>query len=433
MFNYLKKIWRTKTLRNRILIALGLIFLYRLIGHVTVPGIDPTSLKAVFDRNSLLGVFAAFTGGTMDNFSIVLMGLSPYINASIIIQLMTVVVPKLEALSKEGEMGRKKINQFTRYLTVPLAFLQSYGMILLLNNSAYSATGAGLVPNINTAAVIIPMMITITAGTLLLVWIGDLITEYGIGNGVSLIIFAGIISAVPGVIGQTLGIATFDQSRYLPFVILTVITLLLTLVVVLVTEGQRNIPITYSGRQTGRISQKSNLPIRVNQAGMIPIIFAISMVTFPTIIAQFFKGNPVADWISQNLGGSGQFGWLYMALLFTLVMAFTYFYISITFDPEKIAEEIQKRGGFIAGIRPGKQTAEFLHNVSLRLSLWGGLFIGFLATFPLALQSVFQNIGLGTVQLLMSGSGLIIVVGVISELMRQINTQMVMHDYDKLY
>ncbi len=433
MFAYLRKIWNTKSLRKRILFTIGIIIIYRLIGHITVPGIDATSLKAVFDRNSLLGVFAAFTGGTMGNFSIVLMGLSPYINASIILQLMTVVVPKLEAISKEGEQGRKKINQYTRYLTIPLAFLQSYGMILLLNNSAHSATGAGLVPNITSPGIILPMMLTITAGTLLLVWIGELISEYGIGNGVSLIIFAGIVSAVPGVIGQTLGMATFDQSKYLPFMILTVVTLLLIVLVVMVTEGQRNIPITYSGRQAGRLSQKSNLPIRVNQAGMIPIIFAISMVTFPSIIAQFFAGNPVADWIIQNFGGAGGLGWLYITFLFVLVMGFTYFYISITFNPDKIAEEIQKRGGFIAGIRPGKQTAEFLHNVSMRLSLWGGLFIAFLATFPLALQGVFQNIGLGTVQLLMSGSGLIIIVGVIAELMRQINTQLVMHDYEKLY
>lgn len=433
MFDYIKKIWLTKSLRNKILFTLGFILLYRLISHVTVPGIDAMGLKAVFDKNSLLGVFAAFTGGTMDNFSVALMGLSPYINASIILQLMTVVIPKLEAISKEGEMGRKKINQYTRYLTVPLAFLQSYGMILLLNNSSYSATGAPLVANISSPAVILPMMISVTAGTMLLVWLGDLITEHGIGNGISMLIFAGIISSVPSVIGQTLGIAAFDETKYLPFVILIVITFLLTILVVLVTEGQRNIPITYSGRQVGRLSQKSNLPIRVNQAGMIPIIFAISMVTFPTIIAQFFRGNPVADWIIQNLGGSGKFGWLYIALLFALVMAFTYFYVSITFNPTQIAEEIQKRGGFITGIRPGKQTADFLHNVSFHLSLWGGVFIGFLAAFPLALQSVFQTTGLGTVQLLMSGSGLIIVVGVISELMRQINTQLVMHDYDKLY
>lgn len=428
MFGYLKKIWNTKSLRKKILITLGLVLVYRLIAHITVPGIDPTGLQQLFDKNNLLGIFAVFTGGTMDNFSVALMGLSPYINASIIIQLMTVVIPKLEALSKEGAQGRQTLNRYTRNLTIPFAFLQSYGMILLLNSTAQGA----LLSDTSFFA-LLPMMITITAGTIVLMWLGELITENGIGNGVSMIIFVGIISAIPGIVGQTLSLATIDQSRYLPFVILSVVTLLLIALVVIVGEGQRNIPITYSGRQVGRVSQKSNLPIRVNQAGMIPIIFAISLITFPVIVAQFFTGNPVADWVIQNLGGSGYFGWYYILLLFVLVMTFTYFYVSITFNPEQVAEDVQKRGGFIAGIRPGKQTSEYLHFISLRLSLWGGLFIAFLATFPLVLQSIFQNIGLGTVQLLVSGSGLIIIVGVILELIRQVNAQLQMHDYDKLY
>jgi preprotein translocase subunit SecY len=433
MLSYLQKIWKTKTLRQKILFTVGMILVYRLVAHITVPGIDANALKLVFDQNSLLGIFAAFTGGTMDNFSVALMGLSPYINASIIIQLMTVVIPKLETLSKEGEQGRRVLNRYTRYLTIPLALLQSYGMIILLNNSAGSITGAGLVPNITDPTVIIPMMLTITAGTLLIMWIGELITENGIGNGISMIIFVGILSAVPGIVGQTLGLAKFDDSRYLPFMILMIITLLLTILVIIVTEGQRNIPITYSGRQVGTVSQKSNLPIRVNQAGMIPIIFAISLTTFPAIIAQFFQGNPVADWIIQNLGGAGSFSPWYIGSLFVLVIAFTFFYVSITFNPVQVAEDIQKRGGFVVGIRPGKQTADFLNAVSLRLNLWGGLFIGFLAAFPLLLQSWFQSFGLGSVQLLLSGSGLIIVVGVVIELFRQINAQLVMHDYDKMY
>lgn len=433
MFSYLRKIWRTASLRKKILYTLGLLFVYRLIGHITVPGIDSEALKAVFDQNSLLGVFAAFTGGTMGNFSVALMGLAPYINASIIIQLMTVVIPKLEAISKEGEQGRRTLNRYTRYLTVPLAFLQSYGMILLLNNSAQGVNGQGLVENINTPGVILPMMLTITAGTLLIMWLGELITERGIGNGISLIIFTGIISSVPGIVGQSLGLATFDESKYFSFVILSVITLLLIVFVVLITEGVRNIPVTYASRQAGRMGQKSNLPIRINQAGMIPIIFAISLVTFPAIIAQFFPNSEVAQWIIQNFGGAGKLGWIYITLLFVLVIAFTYFYVSITFNPQKVAEDIQKRGGFIPGLRPGQHTADYLAAISNRLNLWGGLFIAFLAAFPLVLQDVFQSTGLGAVQLLLSGSGLIIIVGVVLDLMRQINAQMQMHDYDKLY
>jgi len=403
-----------------------------LVSHITVPGVSSDVLKNVFDQNSVLGVFAAFTGGNIKNFSIVLMGLSPYINASIIMQLMTVVIPRLENLSKEGEQGRRTINRYTRYLALPLALLQSYGMILLLNNSARSVAGVDLISNIGSLTVILPLMLTVTAGTLFLMWLGELITERGIGNGISLIIFAGIVSSIPGVIGQTLGLAVYDPSKYLSFLVLTVITLLLIVLVILVTEGQRNIPITYAGQQTGRMSEKSMIPIRINQAGMIPIIFAISLVTFPTIIAQFFRGNPVAEFVIENMGG-GKSNTLYIVLLFLLVIAFTYFYVSITFNPTQVAENIQKRGGFIPGIRPGSQTAEFLGQVSLRLNLWGGLFIAFLATFPLALQKVLTESGIGSVQLLMSGSGLIIVVGVVIELTRQINTQMVMHDYEKLY
>lgn len=424
----LVQIWRNQPLRKKILYTIGAILVYRFASSISVPGVDVAAIKTVFEQNQILGAFSIFTGGSSENFSIMLMGVSPYINASIILQLMTVVIPKLEALSKEGEQGRRVINRWTRYLTLPLALLQSYGMILLLNNSAAQA-GATLIADIYNPYTIIPLMLSITVGTIFLMWLGELITEKGIGNGISMIIFAGIVSAIPSIVGQTLGLASFDESKYLPFIFMTIITLLTVMFVVFVTDAYRNVPITYGGAGQRAVT-KGGLPIKVNQAGMIPIIFAISMVTFPTLIAQFFPGNPVADWFTVNFGGN-QLSSAYIASLFIFVLAFTFFYVSITFKPEQVAENIQKRGGFIPGVRPGKETADYLSNVSLRLNLWGGLFIGGIAAGPILLQKFFQDFSIGTVQLLMSGSGIIIVVGVVIELVRQLNTQLMQENYDK--
>ena len=373
MFKYLHQIWRSHTLRKKILFSLFILLVYRIASHITVPGVDITALKGIFDQNSLLGVFSALTGGSMQSFSIILMGLAPYINASIIMQLMTVVVPKLEALSKEGMEGRRQINKYTRWLTVPLAFLQSYGMIILLNRSAQGQ----LIANIGDPSVIIPIMLIVTAGTIFVMWLGELITENGIGNGISLIIFAGIIAGMPTIFGRMMG--TFlqggDTTKLTHFIIFTVLTLIMLVFVVLISEGQRNIPITYATRATGGgKGEKSVLPIRVNQAGMIPIIFAISMVTFPSVIAQFFVASKsgilqaIGSFINKYLS-SGNPSYLYIVMYFLLIVAFSYFYVSVTFNPENVAENIQKRGGFIPGIRPGKQTAEFLGNTS---SLWNG-------------------------------------------------------------
>jgi len=422
------QIWRNKSLRNKILFTLGAILVYRLASAISVPGVDVTAIKTVFEQNQILGAFSVFTGGSAENFSIMLMGVSPYINASIILQLMTVVIPKLEALSKEGEQGKRVINRWTRYLTLPLAILQSYGMILLLNNSA-AQVGATLITDVYDPYAVIPLMLSITVGTVFLMWLGELITEKGIGNGISMIIFAGIVSSIPSIVGQTLGIAAFDESKYLPFILMTIITLLLTMFVIFVTDAFRNVPITYGGAGQRSVT-KGGLPIKVNQAGMIPIIFAISMVTFPTLISQFFPGNPVADWFTTNFAGN-QLSGIYIASLFIFVLAFTFFYVSITFNPEQVAENIQKRGGYIPGVRPGKETVEYLGKISMRLNLWGGLFIGALAAGPILLQRLFQDMNIATVQLLMSGSGIIIVVGVIIELVRQINTQLMQENYDK--
>jgi len=432
MLKYLTQIWNSRDLRNKILFTIGIIVIYRFLAHITVPGANLQALKAVANRNQLLEMFSLLTGGSTSHFSIVLMGISPYINASVIIQLLTVIVPKLENLSKEGEAGQRKINTYTRWLTLPLAFLQSYGMIILLN----SQSKIPLIANTTDPKTILPIMLTISAGTLLLVWLGEQISEKGIGNGISVLIFSSIVSGIPQVVGQGLFLAQNDESNLLPFVVVTILTVLLVTIVILVTEAQRKIPLTYAGRGIRSKSDQAFLPIRINQAGMIPIIFAVALVSFPGIVGQFLLHAKTA-WVSQ-LGGTlttlfQPNSLAYMIVYFLLVIAFTFFYVSITFNPEKVAENIQKRGGYIPGIRPGVQTTEYLAKVSNRLTLFGALFLGFIAGLPVLVQFVLSSAGLGSVPLLISGAGIIIIVGVVLELIRQVNAQMVMHDYKKFY
>lgn len=434
MFKYLHQIWLSKTLRNKILFTLFILVAFRLVAHISVPNVNLAALENIFQQNDLLGVFSALTGGSMESFSIVLMGLSPYINASIVIQLMTVVIPKLETLSKEGMEGRRKINQYTRILTVPFALLQSYGMIILLNQS--SGAGASLIADVSDLSVVLPIMIIVTAGSIFLMWLGELITENGIGNGISLLIFASIISGMPTIMGRMLGIAQGGGTTQLShFIIFIVLTLVMLILVVIVAEGYRNIPITYATRAIGGKGQKSGIPIRVNQAGMIPIIFAISMMTFPSVMAQFFQTSTsptlqsIADFILRHFDATNP-SYAYLSVYFLLIIAFSYFYVSVTFNSEQVAENIQKRGGFIPGIRPGSQTADFLAKVSSHLNLFGGTFLGIVAVVPILFT---KYTTLSSADLIITGSGLIIVVGVVLELIRQIDAQLVMHDYDKLY
>ncbi len=430
MFKYLSQLWSSEDLRKKILFTVGILVIYRVLAHITVPGANIESLQAISNQNDLLSVFSLLTGGSTENFSIVLMGISPYINASIIIQLLTVIVPKLETLSKEGEAGRRKLNTYTRWLTLPLAVLQSYGMIILMN------TLYATVPIVDTSSltVMIPVMLTITAGTLLLVWLGEQITEKGIGNGISLIIFASIISQVPQMIGQGLILADTDQSRLVPLAAVAILTVALITAVILVNEAQRRVPITYGSAAVKK--DESFLPIRINQAGMIPIIFAVAMVSFPSILGQFLVnarspwlqelGNTMTTILTVNSPG-------YTALFYILIVAFTYFYVSITFNPEQVAENIQNRGGYIPGVRPGSQTVEYLQKISTRLTLFGSNFIALIAVIPIILQFAFNTTGIGSVPLLISGAGILIVVGTVLELIRQANAQLVMHDYKKFY
>lgn len=432
MLKVLKQIWNSKDIRNKILFTLGMLAVYRLMTHITIPGVDKAALEYVFERNSLLGAFSLLTGGSAENFSIILMGLSPYINASIIIQLLSVIVPRLEEISKEGEQGRRTLNRYTRWLTLPLAILQSYGMIALINSQAQ----VEIIKNVGDWAVILPIMLIVSVGTLVLMWIGEVITEKGIGNGTSLLIFAGIIAAIPNVVGPTLKLAETEPDRLLPFLAILLFSLLFTLLVVLFTEGQRRIPITYAGQRGRAKAEQSFLPIRINQAGMIPIIFAVSLITFPSIIGQFLLYAD-SEWV-KSIGrfATTQFSntnWTYIVLYFFLVIAFTYFYVSIVFKPEEIADNIQKRGGFIPGLRPGKETSDYLAKVSNRMNLFGGTMIAFVGVLPIVLQLIFTELSVGSVPTVVSGAGIIIVVGVVLDLIRQINAQLLTHHYERFY
>lgn len=430
--NALKQIWKSKDLRNKILFTLGIVLIYRLLTHITIPGVNREALAFVFEKNSLLGAFSLLTGGSAENFSIALMGLSPYINASIIIQLLTVIVPRLEEISKEGEQGRKRLNRYTRWLALPLAFLQSYGMIALINSQAQ----VEIITNMSDPLVILPIMLSVTVGTIVLMWLGELISEKGIGNGTSIIIFAGIVAAIPPIVGPSLKLAQGEPERLLPFLAMVLFSLLFTLLVVLFTEGQRRIPITYAGQRGRGKAEQSFLPIRVNQAGMIPIIFAVSLITFPSIIGQFlmYADSPwvkkIGELATTQLNTQS---WTYTLVYFFLVVGFTYFYVSIVFKPEEIADNIQKRGGFVPGLRPGKETSDYLAKVSNRLNLFGGTMIAFVGVLPIVIQLIFTELNIGGVPTLISGAGIIIIVGVVLDLIRQINARLLTHHYERFY
>src|SRR3989338_9034293 len=332
MFKYLQQLWHSEDLRKRILITLGLLLLYRIVAHIPVPGADETALRSFLGSRGTggaLGIFAALTGGAIDNFSIVLLGLSPYINASIILQLCTVIFPKLEALSKEGQHGQQQINRYTRWLTVPLAFIQSYGFLILLSRG-----GANIV-DLSYPGVLAPMVF-VTAGSIFIMWLGELITEKGIGNGISLLIFTGIVSGIPAVL-SSLFIA--GEGKLAAFYLFCVISLATLVAVVLFTDAHRLIPITYANQGAGRGVQ-GGIPVRLNQAGMVPIIFAVSLITLPVIIAQFLQTAPrfqgLVSFISTYLNANSP-SVFYMSLSFLLVVLFTYFYVSVTFRPDQLS------------------------------------------------------------------------------------------------
>ncbi|MCD4760402.1 preprotein translocase subunit SecY [bacterium] len=423
MLAKLQQIWKAKDVRNSILYVLALLIVFRIAAHIPVPGINVMDLRQLFEGNQALGMLNLFSGGAMQNFSVVMLGVGPYITASIIFQLLVMIVPKLEALSKEGEYGRQKINQYTRLLTIPMAMIQGYGFIRLLS----SQTNGQLLANITTFQFITTLII-ITTGTIFLMWLGELISEKHIGNGVSLIIFAGIVSGLPQSLRNTF--VAFDQTQVLSLIIFTIVALITIGAIVLITEGTRNIPVSYARHMVGQKSVggvRTHLPLRVNQAGVIPIIFAISVIIFPPMVAQFFASSEVA-WVagsSQWIIDTFQDQIFYGVFYFIMVVLFTYFYTSVIFKPPEIADNLQKQGGFIPGIRPGRHTSEYLGMVMGRILLAGALFLGAIAILPLIVGPA-----TGVATMTIGGTSLLITVAVVIETVKQIDAQLVMRDYE---
>lgn len=421
MFEKLRQIWKAKDLRKSILYVLGMLVIFRLAAHIPIPGVNPVALKNLFASNQVLGMMNMFSGGGMENFSIVLMGIAPYITSSIIFQLLGMIVPKIEEMQKE-ESGRQKINMWTRWATVPLAAMQAYGMITLLRSQSGGILG------VTTPFDMVSIIITITAGTVFLMWIGELISEKKIGNGISLLIFAGIVASIPQKGIQLF--QTFDPGQIMMYLGFALVGLITIIGVVIINEGQRNIPVQYARQIRGNRAfggTSSSLPLRVNMAGVIPIIFAISVVLFPSMIAQFTI-HARSVWLagfSQKVIDLFANQLFYGVVYFLLVFAFTYFYTEIVFHPDRIAENLQKQGGFIPGIRPGKHTEEYLANTTHRIILTGALFLAVIAVLPLIVQyfSGLQALSIG-------GTSLLIVVSVVIETVKQIEAQMTMREYD---
>lgn len=424
MWDKIQQVWKIKDIRNKILYVLGMLVLFRLVAHIPIPGVNLENLRQFLAGNQIFGLLDVFSGGTMKNFSIVMLGVGPYITASIIFQLLTMIVPKLEELSKEGESGQQKINTYTRLLTVPLAFFQAYAMVKLLNNSA--------LPIITDLSVfrLFTIMITISAGTMFLMWIGELISEQKVGNGISLLIFAGIVASLPEAVRNLL--INYSSADLYTLILFAAVAVFTVVGVVFINEGQRNIPVNYAKQVRGNRmygGSITHLPLRVNMAGVIPIIFAISIALFPSLIAQFFTQAKTV-WLANaaaktiNLFQNQLF---YGIIYFLLVVGFTYFYTAVIFHPQKMAENLQKQGGFVPGIRPGMETEKYLGQTMNRINLTGALFLGIIAVLPLLVQYFMrtQNLAIG-------GTSLLIVVSVAIETAKQINAQLTMHAYDTI-
>jgi len=412
-------------LRRRILLTVGILIIFRFVAHVPLPGVDREALQLLFERNAMLGMLDMFSGGAMRNFSIAAMGVFPYITSSIIMMLLVPVIPQLQAISREGEAGRRKINLITHWLTVPLAAIQGYGQLILLQREGVVGTSA-LLP---TVAIVISLI----AGTLFCVWLGELITEYGIGNGISMIIFAGIVAGLPQMIGRGF-LARENFSGLAMYVFIAIATIA---IIVIFTEAHRRIPVQYArsvfrGGRMLRQSGSSHIPLRVNTAGMIPLIFAMSVVIFPSIVASYFA-NPtgaepnLANHIMNlfNPMAALPLGLFYWGFFFLLVIGFAFFWTIIVFQQQDLPGTLQRQGGFIPGIRPGRQTSDYLNNVIKRITWGGALFLAAVALMPFMAREV-TNVQV--IQL--SSMGLLIMVGVALDTMKQLEAQLVMRRYE---
>ncbi|MBC9785273.1 preprotein translocase subunit SecY [Heliobacterium chlorum] len=410
----LQNAWKISDLRTKIAYTLVMFLIFRIGAHIPVPGINRAAIEQLMNTGSLFGFFDVISGGSFRKFSVFAMSITPYINASIIMQLLTVVIPRLEQLAKEGEDGRRKITEYTRYFTIVLAFIQAIGL-------SYGLTGAVSNPNIWSYLLIAT---TLTAGTAFLMWIGERITENGIGNGISLIIFAGIVSRLPSGIMTLVEYVRVGTTNILNAALFVLIAAATIAGIIYINEGQRRIPVNYAKRQVGRRvygGQNTHIPMRVNMAGVIPVIFASSILAFPTTIAAFFPGSPIGQWF-QSYFAFGSF--LHSVFYAVLILFFAYFYTAITFNPVEVADNLKKYGGFIPGIRPGKPTADYFGKVMGRITLVGGLFLAVISLLP---TFIIKFTGISNIYF--GGTALLIVVGVALDTMKQMESNMLMRNY----
>ncbi len=415
-------LFKSKDLRKKFLIVLFLFVVFRIAANVPIPGIGMENLKKFFAENQVFGLLNMFTGGALSNFSIVLLAVGPYITATIILQLLTMIFPALEKMYKEeGEAGRQKFNQYSRLLTIPLAVFEGYGMITLFQRQ-------GVISAL-PLPVLISSVITIAAGAMFMMWLGEIISEQGMGNGISLLIFAGIVAQLPINIFQTF--VVWDPSKIPSYFLFFALSVAIIAGVVLVTEARRNIPVSYAKRVRGNKmygGSSTYLPLSVNPAGVIPIIFALSILLFPGMIASFLGGTPgFVGTVATAAGAFFNNAWVHGILYFLLVILFTYFYTAVTFDPKTISENLQKMGGFIPGVRPGVSTTIFLKHILNRVLFTGAIFLGLIAVLPSIIAGA---TGVTGFTFLIGGTSLLIVVSVVLDTMRQINSQLQMREYD---
>ena len=416
----MKLIWTDPSLRRKILFVLGALVAFRLLSSIPIPGINTLELSRFLTNNQFFGILNIFSGGGLSNLSIIMLGVGPYITASIIMQLLTIMIPALKRLyHEEGELGKKKFTQYSRLITVPLAAIQGYSLLAILESQ-------NILVNL-TAFDRITNLIIVVAGAMLLMWVGELMTEFGIGNGVSILIFAGIIASIPSNVSQL--IFTFDVSQIPLFILFIVMGALVIAGVVVVTEAERPIPVTYAKRVRGAKMYgggSTYLPLRVNQAGVIPIVFALSILLFPQMIGNFLAGstNTIVMKISSALVSFSQTTWLYSILYFILVFLFTYFYTAVTFDPEALSTNLQKNGAFIPGIRPGASTSSYISKVLNRITMMGALFLGIIAVLPLIVRGI-----TGITAVALGGTALLIVVSVVLDLIKKVDAQISMREY----
>ena len=416
-------LFRDHTLRKRILFVIGALAVFRILAAIPVPGVDQASLSEFLANSQFFGLLNVFSGGGLSNLSIVMLGVGPYITASIIMQLLTIVFPQIKTLyQEEGEAGRAKFMQYSRMLTVPLALIQGFSFLILLQRQ-------GIIGNLSSADIITNVLV-ITAGSILIMWIGELMTEFGVGNGVSIIIFAGIVASLPSVVSQL--IFTYDPSQIPTYLAFLVVAFIIILGVVIINEAERPIPITYAKRVRGQKvygGTSTYLPLRINQAGVMPIIFALSLLLFPQLIVSFLSSSGIggfgfqsflvnfSDNVLNNL-------WVYGISYFLLVFLFTYFYTAVTFDPDQISKNLQRSGAFVPGVRPGDSTSQYIGKILTRVTLVGAVFLGFIAVLPIIMQGI-----TGVSTLAIGGTGLLIVVAVVIDLIKRVDAQTTSREY----